>query len=49
MLIIGENEERNGSVSVRQHKKGDLGEMSIAQFAQLVQSQVDEMVPVFEN
>ena len=49
MLNIGENEERNGSVSVRQHKKGDLGEMSIAQFAQLVQSQVDEMVPVFEN
>lgn len=49
MLIIGENEEGRGTVSVRQHKVGDLGEMSVEEFAQLVQNQVDEMVPIFEN
>jgi len=49
MLIIGENEEGRGTVSVRQHKVGDLGEMSIEDFTQLVQNQVNEMVPIFEN
>ena len=41
MLIVGEKEKSANSVSVRQHKKGDLGAMSrdafIAKVADLVQ------------
>jgi threonyl-tRNA synthetase len=40
MLIVGENEEKNGTVSVRQHGKGDLGSVSIAQFIELISKEV---------
>jgi threonyl-tRNA synthetase len=32
MLVVGENEEKNGSVSVRVHKEGDKGTMSQEEF-----------------
>lgn len=32
MLIVGENEERDGSISVRRRGEGDLGTMSIDEF-----------------
>lgn len=32
MLIVGENEEKNGNVSVRVHKEGDKGAMSREEF-----------------
>lgn len=35
MLIVGENEEGNGTVSVRKRGEGDLGEMSIEAFVEL--------------
>lgn len=40
MLIVGENEEGNGTVSVRQHGKGDLGSLSITQFIELISKEV---------
>ena len=43
MLIIGEKEEAEGTVSVRKHGAGDLGTMSIEKFAELVNSEVAEM------
>ncbi|MEA5099639.1 MAG: threonine--tRNA ligase [Bacteroidales bacterium] len=36
MLIVGENEEKEGTVSVRKHTEGDLGVMKIEEFAALV-------------
>ncbi len=36
MLIVGENEEKEGTVSVRKHGEGDLGVMKIEEFASLV-------------
>lgn len=36
MLIVGENEEKEGTVSVRKHTEGDLGVMKIEEFASLV-------------
>lgn len=36
MLIVGENEEKEGTVSVRKHIEGDLGVMKIEEFASLV-------------
>jgi threonyl-tRNA synthetase (EC 6.1.1.3)/Ser-tRNA(Thr) hydrolase (EC 3.1.1.-) len=32
MLIVGENEEANGTVSVRRRGEGDLGAMSVEDF-----------------
>lgn len=36
MLIVGENEEKEGTVSVRKQGEGDLGVMKIEEFASLV-------------
>jgi threonyl-tRNA synthetase len=42
MLIVGENEEGQGSVSVRKHGGEDIGSMSIEDFAKLVNEAVKE-------
>jgi len=36
MLILGDKEEENGTVSVRQHKKGDTGKIELKEFIQNV-------------
>lgn len=50
MLIVGEEEEKNGTVSVRRH--GDDGKsnqtMSIENFASLVQEEVNKVLQPFE-
>jgi threonyl-tRNA synthetase len=33
MLVIGEKEQHSGSVSVRRHRKGDLGSMAAEEFS----------------
>ena len=43
MLIIGEKEEADGTVSVRKHGAGDLGTMSIEKFAELINNEVAEL------
>ncbi len=40
MLILGAREEEEGMVSVRKHGEGDLGTMSIQDFASLVNNEV---------
>ena len=46
MLIVGENEKSEGSVSVRKQGEGDIGTMSIEEFAELVRSEIAEMLAV---
>lgn len=41
MLVVGEKEEAEGKVSVRQHGKGDLGEMTIEGFAAHVKEMIE--------
>ncbi|MDX1602403.1 MAG: threonine--tRNA ligase [Salinimicrobium sediminis] len=48
MLIVGEQEENNGTVSVRKHGEGDLGSMSVEDFAQLVKKEVNSTLQSFE-
>ena len=43
MLIVGEKEENDGSVSVRKHKEGDLGTFSIEDFAALINDEVEKL------
>jgi threonyl-tRNA synthetase len=40
MLIIGEKEKTSGAVSVRQHKKGDLGSLSLTEFLSKIKAEI---------
>ena len=42
MLIIGEKEASNKSVSVRQQGKGDLGVFSLDEFKKLIQNKINQ-------
>lgn len=41
MLIVGEKEAEEGKVSVREHGKGDIGAMTIEEFATLIKSTIE--------
>lgn len=40
MLIVGEQEEKDGTVSVRRHGEGDLGVMSTQEFAKMINAEI---------
>ena len=42
MLIIGDKEKEEGTVSVRMREKGDIGSMSLSDFADRVKKENDE-------
>ncbi len=44
MVIVGEKEEREGNISVRKHKEGDLGTLDIEEFANIVNTEVDKLI-----
>ncbi len=44
MLIVGENESANGTVSVRKQGEGDVGEMSAEDFAARIHAEIAEML-----
>ena len=44
LLIVGEKEENAGTVSVRQRGKGDLGQLSVADFLKKVQEEIAKKV-----
>ena len=44
MLIVGEKEAENNEVSVRKQGEGDKGSMKIANFAALLNNEVEEMI-----
>lgn len=44
MLILGENEAKEGTVSVRRQGEGDVGGMRVEAFAELIQSEIAEML-----
>ena len=43
MLIVGEKEETGGTVSVRKQGEGDIGSMSMKEFANLINLEVEKM------
>ena len=47
MIIIGENEEKNETVSIRKHKEGDLGEMKIDKFLDIFKKEISDSLPEF--
>ncbi len=40
MLVVGDREESDRTVAVREHRKGDMGSVSAAEFAQLLQGRL---------
>ena len=47
MIILGENEEKNETVSIRKHKEGDLGEMKIDKFLDIFKKEITDSIPEF--
>jgi len=43
MLIVGDKEETSGNVSVRKQGEGDMGSMSMEEFANLIAREVEKM------
>lgn len=48
MLIVGEQEERDGTVSVRRRGEGDLGSMTPEAFSELINNEISENLKPFE-
>ncbi len=47
MLIVGEQEAKDGTVSVRKHSEGDLGSMTIADFSEMISEEVKKTIKEF--
>lgn len=47
MLIVGENEEKEGTISVRKHGEGDIGTLSIEEFVNLINSEINRTLKSF--
>jgi len=48
MLIVGEQEEKDGTVSVRKHGGEDLGAMSVEQFSEIIKNEIASTLKTFE-
>ena len=48
MLIVGEQEEKDGTVSVRKHGEGDIGTMPVEDFAELVNNEIKKTLKTFK-
>jgi threonyl-tRNA synthetase len=40
MIVVGEKEKESGEISVRQHKKGDIGKFGLNEFIEKLNLQV---------
>ncbi|WP_340065459.1 threonine--tRNA ligase [Ascidiimonas aurantiaca] len=47
MLIVGENEEKNATISVRKHGEGDLGSLTVDAFVALVNKEINTTLKQF--
>ena len=48
MIIIGEQEENDGTISVRRHGGEDLGSMTMDAFAKMVNTEISSTIKTFE-
>lgn len=49
MLIVGEQEEKDGTISVRKHSEGDLGTMPVEAFGKMISEAVRQEIKEFNN
>jgi len=48
MIIVGEEEEKNNTISVRQHGGNDLGTITVEEFAEIVDSEIKKTLKQFK-
>nr|WP_321236656.1 threonine--tRNA ligase [uncultured Psychroserpens sp.] len=48
MIIIGENEEKENKISVRQHGGEDLGMISVEEFSEIIEKEVNKTLKTFK-
>ena len=48
MIIIGENEEGENKISVRQHGGEDLGMISVDEFSKMVEKEINKTLKTFK-
>ena len=48
MLIVGEKEQENHTVSVRRHGGEDLGSMKIEKFINMINEEIDSLISNFK-
>ena len=47
MLIVGDNEEQENTISVRRHGGDDLGSISLSDFSNLVTNEINSTLKSF--
>tara|TARA_B100000902_G_scaffold24539_1_gene29528 strand:+ start:3019 stop:4974 length:1956 start_codon:yes stop_codon:yes gene_type:complete len=47
MIVVGENEVKNETISIRRHHGDDLGEMKIEEFIDIIKKEVSDCIPKF--
>ncbi|MDA9203833.1 threonine--tRNA ligase [Flavobacteriaceae bacterium] len=47
MIVIGENEVKNNTISIRRHHGDDLGEMRIEKFIDIIKKEISDCIPKF--
>jgi len=47
MIVVGENEVKNNSISIRRHHGEDLGEMKIEKFVDIIKKEISDCIPEF--
>ena len=47
MIVVGENEVKNETISIRRHHGEDLGEMKIEKFTDIIKKEISDCIPKF--
>ena len=47
MIVVGENEVKNNTISIRRHHGDDLGEMKIEKFIDIIKKEISDCIPKF--
>ena len=47
MIVVGENEVKNNTISIRRHHGEDLGEMKIEKFVDIIKKEISDCIPKF--
>ena len=47
MIVVGENELKNETISIRRHHGEDLGEMKIEKFVDIIKKEISDCIPKF--
>ena len=47
MIIVGEQEEKDGTIAVRKHSEGDMGTMKVEEFIAIIENDIKSTIKEF--